>query len=217
VATSGAPGEWGRIGVSICDITAGMNAVIGIQQAILQREKTGRGSGVQVSLFGSAAELMAVPYLQTRYGGKAPARVGLRHPTIAPYGTFTCADGKELVLSIQNEREWVNFCTHFMRDAALATDARFQTNTLRVANRPALETLVQAVFAALGHAEAVGRLEQAQTAYGAINSVDELIAHPQLRTKPMRVRGQVALLPAPPYQTEWEDAEFPPAPDLPRA
>jgi crotonobetainyl-CoA:carnitine CoA-transferase CaiB-like acyl-CoA transferase len=104
-----------------------------------------------------------------------------------------------------------------MGNAALASDARFQTNTLRVANRPALEALVQAVFATLAPTEAVGRLEQAQTAYGAINSVDELIAHPQLRTKPMRVRGQVALLPAPPYRTEWEDVEFPPAPELPRA
>ena len=105
VSISGAPGEWGRIGVSVCDITAGMNALIGIQQALLQRQITGEGSSVKVSLFGSAAELMSVPYLQTRYGGKAPARVGLKHPTIAPYGAFTCADGRDIVISIQNERE----------------------------------------------------------------------------------------------------------------
>ncbi len=102
VAISGAPGEWGRIGVSVCDITAGMNALIGIQQALMQRTRTGQGSGVKVSLFGSAAELMSVPYLQTRYGGKAPERVGLKHPTIAPYGAFTCADGRDIVISIQN-------------------------------------------------------------------------------------------------------------------
>ena len=93
VAVNGAPGEWGRIGVSICDISAGMNALIGIQQALLLREKTGQGSSLKVSLFGSAAELMSVPYLQARYGGKAPERVGLKHPSIAPYGAFTCADG----------------------------------------------------------------------------------------------------------------------------
>ncbi|RZL95250.1 MAG: CoA transferase, partial [Variovorax sp.] len=103
VAVSGAPGPWGRIGVSICDITAGMNALIGIQQALLQRERTGRGSGIKVSLFDSAAELMAVPYLQARYGAGAPDRVGLKHPSIAPYGAFTCSDGREFVLSIQNE------------------------------------------------------------------------------------------------------------------
>lgn len=100
VAVSGAPGPWGRIGVSICDITAGMNALIGIQQALLQRERTGRGSGIKVSLFDSAAELMAVPYLQARYGAGAPERVGLKHPSIAPYGSFICSDGRELVLSI---------------------------------------------------------------------------------------------------------------------
>ncbi len=95
VAVSGAPGPWGRIGVSLCDISAGMNALIGIQQALMQRERTGRGSRVQVSLFGSAAELMAVPYLQARYGKGAPERVGLKHPSIAPYGAFACSDGRE--------------------------------------------------------------------------------------------------------------------------
>jgi itaconate CoA-transferase len=216
VATSGAPGEWGRIGVSVCDISAGMNAIIGIQQALMQRAQTGRGSGVQVSLFGSAAELMAVPYLQTRYGGKAPQRVGLRHPTIAPYGVYACADGRELVLSIQNEREWVNFCTHFLQNAAIASDEKFNTNTLRVANRPALEAIIQGVFSQLTQPQAVERLEKAQTAYGSVNSVQDLIAHPQLRTKPMIVNGQRVELPAPPYQTEWEDAEFAAAPQLPQ-
>jgi crotonobetainyl-CoA:carnitine CoA-transferase CaiB-like acyl-CoA transferase len=127
VAVSGAPGEGveslGRIGVSVCDINAGMNALIGIQQALLQRARTGCGSGVQVSLFGSAAELMSVPYLQTRYGGKAPQRVGLKHPTIAPYGAYTCADGRDIVISIQNEREWADFCNIVLRRPELC--ARF--------------------------------------------------------------------------------------------
>ena len=214
VAVSGAPGPWGRIGVSVCDITSGMNAVIGIQQALLQRYKTGKGSGIQVSLFASAADLMAVPYLHARYGKGAPARVGLKHPSIAPYGSFTCGDGRELVLSIQNEREWLNFCTAFMQDASVATDARYVTNDLRVKNREALEAQVQAVFAALTYAQAVARLTTAQTAYGAINSVQDLIHHPQLRTKAMQVNGQTALIPANPYVTEWDDAEFASAPEL---
>lgn len=96
VSVSGAPGEWGRIGVSLCDINAGLNALVGIQQALLQRARTGHGSAVKVSLFGSAAELMSVPYLQARYGGHAPPRVGLKHPSIAPYGAFTCADGRDI-------------------------------------------------------------------------------------------------------------------------
>ena len=214
VAVSGAPGDWGRIGVSLCDITAGMNALIGIQQALLQRERTGCGSGIKVSLFDSAAELMAVPYLQARYGGKAPARVGLRHPSIAPYGAFACADGRELVLSIQNEREWAAFCRVVLGDERLAADPRFASNALRTRHRDELEIIVQGIFGQLSHAEAVDRLTEAQTAYGAINSVDDLITHPQLRTRPMPVDGHTVEVPATPYRTEWDEAVFRPAPEI---
>ncbi len=214
VAVSGAPGPWGRIGVSICDIGAGMNAVTAIVLALLQRERTGAGSGVKVSLFDTAAELMAVPYLQARYGGAAPERVGLRHPTIAPYGAFTCADGRELVLSIQNEREWAAFCAVVLREPAIATDPRYVSNALRTANRMALEASIQAVFGTLPHAEATARLTEAQTAFGAINTVPDLIAHPQLRTRPMQVHRDTALVPAPPYLTEWDAPAFPPAPGI---
>jgi crotonobetainyl-CoA:carnitine CoA-transferase CaiB-like acyl-CoA transferase len=214
VAVSGAPGAWGRIGVSICDIAAGMNALIGIQQALLQRERTGRGSSIKVSLFDSAAELMAVPYLQTRYGGRAPERVGLKHPSIAPYGAFTCSDGREIVLSIQNEREWSAFCGSVMLQPALAADHRFARNNLRTANREALDALIQSVISKLTYPEAVDRLTDAQTAYGAVNSVHDLIQHPQLRTRPMRVNNRVVQVPALPYVTEWDSAEFPPAPSL---
>lgn len=212
VSVSGAPGPWGRIGVSICDITAGMNALIGIQQALLQRERTSMGSTVKVSLFDSAAELMTVPYLQARYGSGAPERVGLKHPSIAPYGTFRCADGRELVLSIQNEREWVNFCRVFMLKPEMAKDERFVNNSVRTVNRDALEALIQAVFTGLQYACAIDRLTDAQTAFGAVNSVYDLIEHPQLRTRPMNVNGQTVLIPAIPYVTEWDDDEFPRAP-----
>jgi len=214
VSVSGAPGPWGRVGVSICDITAGMNALIGIQQALLQRAQTGIGSGIKVSLFDSAAELMSVPYLQARYGSGAPERVGLKHPTIAPYGTFRCADGRELVLSIQNEREWVNFCRAFMLKPDMATDERFVNNSLRTANRDALEAVIQAVFAELPYTRATDRLTDSQTAFGAVNSVHDLIQHPQLRTRPMKVNGQIVHIPATPYVTDWDDEEFPPVPNI---
>ena len=214
VAVSGAPGPWGRIGVSICDITAGMNALIGVQQALLQRERTGRGSGVKVSLFDSAAELMAVPYLQARYGTGAPGRVGLKHPSIAPYGAFTCSDGREVVLSIQNEREWSSFCKLVMGDESTAADPRFAGNRARMQNRVVLDEAVQAVFSQLTYAEAVDRLAQAQTAYGAINSVHELISHPQLRTREMKVAGRSVQVPASPFVTEWDDPAFRPVPGI---
>ena len=214
VAVSGAPGPWGRIGVSVCDIAAGMNALIGIQQALLQRTRTGKGSGVKVSLFDSAAELMAVPYLQARYGSGAPERVGLRHPSIAPYGSFTCGDGREFVLSIQNEREWHSFCEGVLRRPELADDPRFAGNHARTQNRDVLEALVQQVFATLTYPQAVARMSEAQTAYGAINSVNDLIEHPQLRTRDMEVGGRTVKVPAPPYITEWDEPTFRPAPAL---
>ena len=214
VAVSGAPGPWGRIGVSICDITAGMNALIGVQQALLQRERTGRGSGVKVSLFDSAAELMAVPYLQARYGAGAPERVGLKHPSIAPYGAFTSSDCREVVISIQNEREWLNFCRVVLGDESLAADPRFAGNQARIQHRTVLDEAVQAVFSQLTYAEVVDRLTEAQTAFGAINSVHDLISHPQLRTHEMQVSGRAVQVPASPYVTDWDDPVFRPVPGI---
>jgi crotonobetainyl-CoA:carnitine CoA-transferase CaiB-like acyl-CoA transferase len=214
IAVSGAPGEWGRIGVSLCDITAGMNALIGIGQALLQRNLTGRGSGVRVSLFDSAAELMSVPYLQGRYGGQAPERVGLKHPSITPYGVFVCGDGRELVISIQNEREWQGFCQNVLLRPDLLDDPRCIDNAARCTHREFVDGLIAEVFAALDSTQVNHRLTLAQTAYGQVNSVDDLIAHPQLRTRDMPVGDQAAKVPALPWQVEWEDASFPPAPAI---
>lgn len=218
VSVSGAPGQGveslGRIGVSLCDINAGLNALVGIQQALLQRARTGRGSAVKVSLFGSAAELMAVPYLQTRYGGKAPERVGLRHPTIAPYGAFTCADGRDIVISIQNEREWAEFCRVVLRRPELLDDPRCAGNAARVAHRAFVDDAVAAEFARHPSAAMIDRLTTAQTAFANVNSVHDLIEHPQLRTRPMPVRGQRVEVPAVPWSVEWERAEFAAAPEL---
>lgn len=214
VSISGAPGEWGRIGVSLCDITAGMNALIGIQQALFLRERTGQGSGIKVSLFDSATELMGVPLLQARYGGKAPERVGLKHPSIAPYGAFTCADGRDILVSIQNEREWVDFCRDVLRRPDLPADPKFCTNAIRVANRPLVDGTVAEVFATLTSAEAIDRLTTARTAFGSVNSVQDVINHPQLRTRRMPVHGHMADVPALPWITEWEDEAYREAPAL---
>ena len=214
VSVSGAPGEWGRIGVSLCDINAGLNALIGIQQALLARARSGRGSEVKVSLFDSAAELMSVPYLQARYGGKAPERVGLKHPTITPYGAFTCADGRDIVISIQNEREWADFCREVLRDTSLLADPRCAGNAARCAHREWVDGRVAEVFGALTSAEVVDRLTTAQTAYGNLNSVHDLIEHPQLRTRRMPVAGRMVEVPAAPWRVEWEEQAFPPAPAI---
>lgn len=214
ISVSGAPGEWGRIGVSLCDISSGLNALIGIQQALLQRERTGLGSGVKVSLFGSAAELMSVPYLQARYGGKAPERVGLKHPSIAPYGAFTCADGRDIVISIQNEREWADFCRKVLLKPELLEDARCQNNAARVAHRAFIDGAVAEVFGAASSGTMVDRLVAAQTAFANVNSVHDLIAHPQLRTRPMLVNGRTVEVPVAPWVMPWDAERFDEAPAL---
>lgn len=214
VSVNGAPGEWGRIGVSLCDINCGLNALIGIQQALIQRERTGQGSAVKVSLFGSAAELMSVPYLQARYGGKAPDRVGLKHPSIAPYGAFTCADGRDIVISIQNEREWADFCTKVLMRPELLEDARCKNNAARVANREFVDGAVAAVFAAESSASMVDRLIAAQTAFANVNTVYDLIEHPQLRTRAMPVQGRTVQIPVSPWIVPWDPQAFAEAPEL---
>ena len=214
VSVSGAPGEWGRIGVSLCDINAGLNALVGIHQALIARQQSGAGSHVEVSLFDSAAELMSVPYLQARYGGKAPERVGLKHPTITPYGAFTCADGRDSVISIQNEREWADFCREVLREPALLDDPRCAGNAARCAHREWVDGKVAEAFGRLTSAEAIDRLTSAQTAFGNVNSVHDLIEHPQLRTRRMTVRGRAVEVPASPWRTAWEREGYAPAPRI---
>lgn len=214
VSVSGAPGAWGRIGVSLCDINCGLNALIGIQQALIQRERTGLGSSVKVSIFGSAAELMSVPYLQTLYGGKAPERIGLRHPTIAPYGDFTCADGRDIVIAIQNEREWTEFCNKVILRPELLEDPRCKDNDTRVANRDYVDGVVAGAFVQTSSKDMIERLITAKTAFGNVNSVHDLIDHPQLRTRDMQVHDQFIKVPASPWSVPWEQDSFPEAPDL---
>ncbi len=181
VSVSGAAGAPGRIGVSICDIGAGMTAHAAILEALLLREKTGEGSALKVSLFDVAAEWMAVPFIHTRYGQGAPAPQGLRHPSIAPYGDFKARDGSLTVLSIQNEREWAIFCGQVLQMPELTMDERFSNNNRRTANRDELEATINLCFSAYGREELRARLAKAGIAYGAVNSVEELAKHPALR------------------------------------
>ncbi|MEM9735913.1 MAG: CaiB/BaiF CoA-transferase family protein, partial [Pseudomonadota bacterium] len=121
---TGNPQGPARDGVSVCDIAAGMGAHQAILQALFARERSGEGRAIQISLFGAMADWMNVPYLQHRYGGKAPGRPGLQHPSIAPYGAFPTGDGKTLLIAVQNEREWQRLC-QALGAPALAEDPRF--------------------------------------------------------------------------------------------
>jgi len=193
VAINGSPEGYGRIGVSVCDIGAGMNALIGIQNALLVRAQTGRGSGVEVSLFDTAADWMQVPYLHSTYGGKAPQRAGLHHPSIAPYGGYSTEDGEILAISIQNEREWQRFCAEVLALPHLFDDKRFNTMQRRVENRQVLDVYIDRVFsnATRQHLEKI--LKRASIAYGAVNSVESFARHPQLRRRSVTLQNGQAV------------------------
>lgn len=203
-----------RVGVSVCDIAAGMTAFQAILQGLFARARTGKGRAINVSLFHAMADWMNVPYLQTRYGGKPPARVGLKHPSIAPYGAYVCADGKSVLISIQNEREWVRLCAEVLENAALASEPRFVDNSLRVANRPALEEEVAAVFARHSRDAMIERLHNARIAFGRLSDLEDLLAHPQNRLISVTTSaGEIEML-APGAVVNGETPIFGPVPAL---
>ncbi len=205
VSVNGAPGHPGRIGVSICDIGASMNAIIGIQKALIARSISGKGSAVKLSLFDTAADWMTVPLMHTVYAGKAPQPVGLHHPSIAPYGGFTTKDDEVLAISIQNEREWKRLCADVIGQPALATDPRFCDAAQRVANRAELDAIVAGFFAGHSRTELEGKLFAAAIAYGAVNSVSTFAEHPQLRRTPVTLEnGDEAHLVASPVRHSFD-------------
>jgi crotonobetainyl-CoA:carnitine CoA-transferase CaiB-like acyl-CoA transferase len=182
-AITGSPDEPGRVGVSIADIACGLSAYARILESLLLRHKTGVGSRVQVSLFGALADWMNVPYLQQVYGGKAPTRVGINHPSIAPYGAYPTADGGTLVIGIQNDREFGRFCEVVCAKPGLAADERFARNTLRVANRLRLDQEIVAVFRCLNRKDLIDRLVEGDIAFSSLNSVEAFSKHPQLELR----------------------------------
>ncbi len=170
-----------RTGVSVCDIAAGMTAFQSVLLALIGREKTGEGRHIAVSLFHALSDWMNVPYLQYAYGGKTPPRSGLNHPTIAPYGTYMGSDAKEVLVSIQNEREWATFCADILGQPDLASDPRFDSNSNRVANRAALDAIIAPVFGGEPRDDMAERLRSACIAYGRVSTMEDLAQHPQNR------------------------------------
>lgn len=168
-----------RVGVSVCDIAAGMTATQAVLQALYGREQTGEGRHISVSLYHALSDWMNVPYLQFVYGGKVPVRSGLNHPTIAPYGSYTCADGKAVLFSIQNEREWESFCREVLGDSEIARDPHFSSNSLRVKNRDALDAVIVPLFATVVRDELAKRLQSAGIAYGRVSTLEDVAEHPQ--------------------------------------
>ena len=213
-AVTGSEAEPGRVGVSIADLACGANAHAAILQALYARERAGQGQSISVSLFDGVAEWMALPLLYQDYAGKAPGRTGLRHAAIAPYGPYRAGDGGQVVIAVQSEREWQAFCTGVLSDPALAADPRFSSNARRCDNRAAMDGHIDAALATLSAEALIARLRDARVAFGALNTVEGLSRHPQLRRVEVMTPGGAVRVPAPPFRTDDETQPLGPVPAL---
>ena len=213
VDISGGPNELGRIGVSICDIGAGMTAHAAIVEALFYRERTGEGYGVNISLFGVASDWMNVPLLQYKYGGKSPKRVGLMHPSIQPYAAFSVKDGSKVIIAIQNEREWARFCAQVLKKPELANDPLYSNNNARVKNVEALHKLINSTSNQLSVSEFTNLLTKADIAFGSVNSVSALSNHIGLNLVNVKTtKGDEVTMAAPPINRTIETKENLPSP-----
>lgn len=213
-SVTGGPEAPARVGVSVCDIAAGMYAHAAILEALIRRAKTGEGETIKVSLFDGMADWMAVPLLHHDYGGRAPERVGLRHPSIMPYESFATADGGRIVISIQNEREWSRFAERILGRPEWAKEGPFADNVSRVKNRAALLPEIAAAFARVDRATMAGKLKEAEIAYGFVNSIAEFSRHPALRRAETPTPEGPVLVPAPPARRAGETPGLRPVPAL---
>ncbi len=180
LSITGTPQEPCKAGISIADIAAGMYAFTGVLGALLQRQRSGRGSHVEVSMLEALAEWMGFPMYYAYDGQDAPARSGAAHASIYPYGPFETGDGRRVMLGLQNEREWKAFCERVLRRPELALDPRFESTASRSQHRGELRGLILDLFATLTAAEILARLDEAQIANAEVNDVAQLWRHPQL-------------------------------------
>ena len=204
---TGGPTEPARVGVSVCDVAAGMNAYEAILEALITRGRTGEGAEISVSMFDGMADWMATPLLQHE-GGRPPQRVGLAHTSIAPYGVFKTKDGADILISIQSDREWRILAERVMGDKALAADPNFANNVERVKRRAETDGKVAAAFGAHNVDELIEKLTAADIAFGRVNTPAELSTHPHLRRITIGTPTGPVSYPAPAAQRSGEPRKY---------
>ena len=193
---TGGPEGAARVGMSIVDVATGAVAYSSVLEALIAREATGEGADIRVSMFDVMADWLAVPLLHAE-AGKPPKRLGLRHPSIAPYGVFRSADGAEVLISIQNEREWAMLCAQVLEQPDLPKQPGFTDNVARVNNRTEVDDRVGAAFGRLARTELLERLTKADIGFAEVNDMDALARHPHLRRAVVDSPAGPIPLPAP--------------------
>jgi len=198
LSITGTPEQPAKVGCSIADIAAGTQAFGAILAALLQRQRTGEGAHIDLSMLEAMVEWMGHPLYYSLDGAAPPPRAGAAHATIYPYGPFPTGDGRTVMLGLQNEREWRLFCAVVLHQPMLADDPRFASNALRSAAREALRALIVEVFAGLSAAQVLARLDDAQIANAQVNTLADVWAHPQLQARGRwtEVATPVGLVPA---------------------
>jgi itaconate CoA-transferase len=204
---TGGPDAPARVGVSVCDIAAGMDAYEAILEALIQRSRTGEGAAISISMFDAMADWMATPLIQYE-GGMPPKRIGLAHTSIAPYGVFKTKEGTDILISIQSDREWRVLAEQVLGDAALAADPSFATNVERVKRRADTDGRVQAVFGATDEATLTQKLAAADIAFARVNDTALLATHPHLRRIDVATPSGAVSYPAPAARRDGEPRRY---------
>jgi len=212
-SVTGGPEAPARVGVSVVDVAAGLNAYQAILEALIARACSGQGAALSVSMFDAMAEWMTVPLLQQE-GGQPPRRLGLAHPSIAPYGVFRTRDGVDILISIQNDREWRVLAEKVLGDKALAADPAFATNMDRVKRRAETDARVAAVFAAADADPLAERLVAADIAFARVTDMAALGHHPHLRRITVGLPSGSVSYPAPAAVEMGESRRYGPVPAL---
>lgn len=210
---TGGPTEPSRVGISIVDIATGATAYSAILEALIRRSTSGKSANISVAMFDVMADWLTVPLLNHE-AGTSPARVGMAHPSIAPYGIFTTSDGEPILISVQSDREWGKLCREFLRKPDLATDPRFVTNVGRVQNRAATDAAVAEGFSRFDSGAAVEALLAADIALARVNDMEALSKHPHLRRITVDTPNGSVSLPAPGPVFLNEDRAYGPVPGL---
>jgi len=181
LSITGTPETPSKVGISIADIAAGMYTYTNILAALLQRQKTSKGSVIDISMLEALGEWMGYPMYYSMDGATPPPRTGASHATIFPYGPYLAGDGKTIMLGLQNEREWALFCEKVLLQPELATDPRFDKNFKRNENRVELNAIILKIFSAMTSEQVLAKLEEAQIANASLNDMHQFWDHPQLR------------------------------------
>ena len=218
MSITGTPEVPAKTGNSIADISAGMYAYSGILAALLLREKTGKGTRVEVSMFEALCEWMTFPLYYAHFGGVPYARSGPNHTAIVPYGPFRAGDGKVVIIGIQNEPEWKVFCERVLKQPELAGDPRFNSNSRRVANREVLSSMIEAAFAKFQTKDLLELLDATGIANSQMNNLEEVWNHPQLQSRKRwrSVESSVGQIPVllPPAMPSGAEPRLDPIPEL---